>query len=292
MDRKTHQRGRIEKTPARSCDLRVLAVRTSGSVSRRRTRVSAAGSVQISEEDGVRYLHLGSDTIQSGMRIERTRRAGAVLYPQHAGVPACSCPSRSASSTSAWAAARSTKWIYQHLPRRRAGGAGAQPARDRRALASTSTCRPTTGACASSRPMGRMGGCATQGLRGCRSGGRLRRRDAGGRAGSVEFYARRGAGAARQRRAGGEPVGQRPSLRRLSAADRGRLRRSGLLPARGAARQHHRAGVQAQAAGNPLGRVARAGVAGWRRPMAWSSRDSSEALKRLNPHTRDDGSLI
>jgi spermidine synthase len=40
-----------------------------GLFSKRRTRVSAAGSVQISEQDGIRYLHLGSDTIQSGMRI-------------------------------------------------------------------------------------------------------------------------------------------------------------------------------------------------------------------------------
>jgi spermidine synthase len=31
--------------------------------------VPASGDVQISEEGGVRYLHLGSDTIQSGMRI-------------------------------------------------------------------------------------------------------------------------------------------------------------------------------------------------------------------------------
>jgi spermidine synthase len=40
-----------------------------GLFSRRRSRISAAGDVQISEQDGVRYLHLGSDTIQSGMRI-------------------------------------------------------------------------------------------------------------------------------------------------------------------------------------------------------------------------------
>jgi spermidine synthase len=40
-----------------------------GLFSRWRSRVPAAGSVQISEQDGVRYLHLGSDTIQSGMRI-------------------------------------------------------------------------------------------------------------------------------------------------------------------------------------------------------------------------------
>src|SRR5262245_19890318 len=40
-----------------------------GLFSRRRTRVAAGDSVQISEQDGVRYLHLGSDTIQSGMRI-------------------------------------------------------------------------------------------------------------------------------------------------------------------------------------------------------------------------------
>ncbi len=40
-----------------------------GLFSRRRRRVPALGDVQISEEGGVRYLHLGSETIQSGMRI-------------------------------------------------------------------------------------------------------------------------------------------------------------------------------------------------------------------------------
>lgn len=36
---------------------------------RGRRCVSTDGSVQISEEDGIRYLHLGSTTIQSGMRM-------------------------------------------------------------------------------------------------------------------------------------------------------------------------------------------------------------------------------
>jgi len=35
----------------------------------RRRRRPAAEGVHISEEDGIRYLHLGSDTIQSGMRM-------------------------------------------------------------------------------------------------------------------------------------------------------------------------------------------------------------------------------
>ena len=40
-----------------------------GLFSRWRSRVTASDGVQISEKDGVRYLHLGSDTIQSGMRL-------------------------------------------------------------------------------------------------------------------------------------------------------------------------------------------------------------------------------
>ena len=35
----------------------------------RRRRAGLDGEVQISEEDGVRYLHLGTDTIQSAMRL-------------------------------------------------------------------------------------------------------------------------------------------------------------------------------------------------------------------------------
>jgi spermidine synthase len=35
----------------------------------KRRRKGADASVEISEQDGVRYLHLGSDTIQSGMRL-------------------------------------------------------------------------------------------------------------------------------------------------------------------------------------------------------------------------------
>lgn len=36
----------------------------------RRRRAGVDGEVQISEEDGVRYLHLGTETIQSGMRLD------------------------------------------------------------------------------------------------------------------------------------------------------------------------------------------------------------------------------
>jgi spermidine synthase len=38
---------------------------------RGRRCVSTDGNVQISEEDGIRYLHLGSSTIQSGMRMSQ-----------------------------------------------------------------------------------------------------------------------------------------------------------------------------------------------------------------------------
>jgi len=38
---------------------------------RGRRGVGTDGSVQISEEDGIRYLHLGSSTIQSGMRMSQ-----------------------------------------------------------------------------------------------------------------------------------------------------------------------------------------------------------------------------
>src|SRR5512147_2347829 len=38
---------------------------------RHRREVAARTSVEVSERDGVRYLHLGSDTIQSAMRIAR-----------------------------------------------------------------------------------------------------------------------------------------------------------------------------------------------------------------------------
>jgi spermidine synthase len=40
-----------------------------GLLMRLRRRLAGAGEVQVSEQDGIRYLHLGSDTIQSGMRI-------------------------------------------------------------------------------------------------------------------------------------------------------------------------------------------------------------------------------
>ena len=35
----------------------------------RRRPAGADGEIQISEQDGIRYLHLGSDTVQSGMRL-------------------------------------------------------------------------------------------------------------------------------------------------------------------------------------------------------------------------------
>jgi spermidine synthase len=35
----------------------------------RRRPADGAGEIQISEQDGIRYLHLGSDTVQSGMRL-------------------------------------------------------------------------------------------------------------------------------------------------------------------------------------------------------------------------------
>jgi spermidine synthase len=86
-----------------------------GLFSRRRTRVSAAGDVQISEQDGVRYLHLGSDTIQSGMRIAapedlvlsytRSMLAFLLFVPEPQRVVNVGLGGGSLA-----------KWIYKHLP--------------------------------------------------------------------------------------------------------------------------------------------------------------------------------
>lgn len=40
-----------------------------GLLARLRRRAAGGDEVQVSEQDGIRYLHLGSDTIQSGMRM-------------------------------------------------------------------------------------------------------------------------------------------------------------------------------------------------------------------------------
>lgn len=78
-------------------------------------RRSAAHGVHISEQDGIRYLHLGSDTIQSGMRLSeptelvlsytRSMLAFLLFAPEPARVLNIGLGGGSLA-----------KWIHRHLP--------------------------------------------------------------------------------------------------------------------------------------------------------------------------------
>jgi spermidine synthase len=82
---------------------------------RGRRRNGADASVEISEQDGIRYLHLGSATIQSGMRVSepdelvlaytRSMMAFLLFIPEPQRVVSVGLGGGSIS-----------KWIYRHLP--------------------------------------------------------------------------------------------------------------------------------------------------------------------------------
>jgi len=82
---------------------------------RNRRRNGADASVQISEQDGIRYLHLGSATIQSGMRVKepdelvlaytRSMMSFLLFMPEPERVVSVGLGGGSIS-----------KWIYRHLP--------------------------------------------------------------------------------------------------------------------------------------------------------------------------------
>ena len=70
-------------------------------------------------------------------------------------------------------------------------------------------------------------------------------------------------------------------LQRIEAAFEGQVC---CVPA-AAEREHHRAGLQAPARCDALGRVARARPAAGSSATAWSFAEFVEVMKRLNPHT-------
>jgi spermidine synthase len=82
---------------------------------RGRRRNGADASVEISEQDGIRYLHLGSSTIQSGMRVNepdelvlaytRSMMAFLLFVPEPQRVVSVGLGGGSVN-----------KWIYRHLP--------------------------------------------------------------------------------------------------------------------------------------------------------------------------------
>ena len=82
---------------------------------RGRRGVGTDGSVQISEEDGIRYLHLGSSTIQSGMRMSqpdelelaytRSMMAFLLFQPEPRRVVSIGLGGGSVN-----------KWLYRHFP--------------------------------------------------------------------------------------------------------------------------------------------------------------------------------
>ncbi|HTT39959.1 MAG TPA: polyamine aminopropyltransferase [Burkholderiales bacterium] len=83
-----------------------------------RRRRGPEASVEVSEKDGIRYLHLGSDTIQSGMRITdpdelvlaytRTMMSFLLFAPRPQRIV---CVGLGGGSVS--------KWLYRHLPQAR-----------------------------------------------------------------------------------------------------------------------------------------------------------------------------
>ncbi len=78
-------------------------------------RNGAAGHVEISEENGIRYLHLGSDTIQSGMRVSAPDELVlAYTRSMMSFLLFVSEPQRVVSI--GLGGGSINKWIYRHLP--------------------------------------------------------------------------------------------------------------------------------------------------------------------------------
>src|SRR5690348_13659038 len=74
--------------------------------------------VEISEEDGIRYLHLGTDTIQSGMRVSAPDELVlAYTRSMMAFLLFVSEPQRVV--TVGLGGGSVSKWVYRHLPRAR-----------------------------------------------------------------------------------------------------------------------------------------------------------------------------
>jgi spermidine synthase len=82
----------------------------------RRRREAVAGSgVEISEQDGVRYMHLGSDTIQSAMRLTDPNEL-VLSYTRSMMGFLLFCPQPQRIVNIGLGGGSTAKWIYRHLP--------------------------------------------------------------------------------------------------------------------------------------------------------------------------------
>ena len=87
-----------------------------GLLGRLRRRPAGAGDeVQISEQDGVRYLHLGSDTVQSGMRLADPTEL-VLSYTRSMLAFLLFAPPPRRLVNVGLGGGSLTKWIHRHLP--------------------------------------------------------------------------------------------------------------------------------------------------------------------------------
>jgi len=81
-------------------------------------RNGASTHVEISEENGIRYLHLGTDTIQSGMRVTAPDEL-VLAYTRSMMAFLLFVPEPSRVVTVGLGGGSVNKWIYRHLPQSR-----------------------------------------------------------------------------------------------------------------------------------------------------------------------------
>lgn len=83
---------------------------------RRRRETLPGSGVQISERDGIRYLHLGSDTIQSAMRLSDPDEL-VLSYTRSMMGFLLFCPEPQRLLNIGLGGGSTAKWIHRHLPR-------------------------------------------------------------------------------------------------------------------------------------------------------------------------------
>jgi spermidine synthase len=72
--------------------------------------------VEISERNGVRYLHLGGPAVQSAMRVKDPYRPGTGVHAGHAGLPAVPARSPRDIALIGLGGGSLAKYIHRHLP--------------------------------------------------------------------------------------------------------------------------------------------------------------------------------
>ena len=81
----------------------------------RRRNAGGDGQVQISEQDGVRYLHLGTDTVQSAMRLSDPNEL-VLSYTRSMLAFLLFAPAPRRVVNIGLGGGSLAKWIYRHLP--------------------------------------------------------------------------------------------------------------------------------------------------------------------------------